>query len=241
MTLVVILIAGLVLLYFVLPDRFFVPGRARARFMHEQFVRQNGGASGDAEAEAMVGRIGARLAVPARERLKDVEFSVVRSAVPNACAIGAHHVCVTEGLIELLGRREGALAPVIAHELGHIVSGHAARRWKNGIFLSVVLFVLSLVVRGPWLGGALGIGKSLALSKFSRVQEFEADGCSLWLCRWAGYDPREAAAALEKVGRWHRGNQAKDPISRYFASHPPTEVRIKEIHRLADEMDRGAA
>lgn len=236
--LLLILLVVLVVAYFLLPDRMFSPGRGRARYILDQFVLQNGGSSGDTDSEELVSRIGSRLSAPAGDRLKDVDFLVVRSAVPNACAIGVHHVCVTEGLIELLDKRETLLAPIVAHELGHILAGHAARRWKDHIFLTGFLYLVILVFRSPWLINALGLGKSLALSKFSRVQEFEADASSLWLCRWAGYDPRDTAEALRRVGAWYENKQATDPISQYFASHPPTDLRIEEIDRLAREMEQ---
>ncbi len=237
--LLLLLMVVLVAAYFLLPDRYFAPGRKRARFMLDQFVLQNGGACGDAASEGLVSRVGSRLAAPAGDWLEDVEFSVVRSAVPNACAIGAHHVCVTEGLIALLDRSEALVAPIVAHELGHILAGHAARRWKDHIFLTGLVYLAIFVFRSPWLINALGLGKSLALSKFSRAQEFEADASSLWLCRWAGYDPGAAAEALRRVGAWHQNKQATDPISAYFASHPPTELRIEEVERLAREIEQG--
>lgn len=235
--LLLILMIVLVVAYFLLPDRLFSPGRGRARYILDQLVLQNGGACADATSEALVSRIGSRLSAPAGDRLRDVDFSVVRSAVPNACAIGVHHVCVTEGLIELLDRRETLLAPIVAHELGHILAGHAARRWKDHIFLTGFLYLAVFVLRSPWLINALGLGKSLALSTFSRAQEFEADASSLWLCRWAGYDPRQAAEALRRVGAWYENKQATDPISQYFASHPPIELRVEEVERMAKEIE----
>ncbi len=233
-----VLLVILVAIYFLLPDHLFSPGRGRARYVLDQFMMQNGGACTDAGSRELVSRIGSRLSAPARERLNDVEFSVVRSAVPNACAIGDHHICVTEGLIDLMGKREALLAPIVAHELGHILAGHAARRWKDHIFLTGFLYLLIFVFRSPWLVNALGLGKSLALSKFSRAQEFEADASSVWLCQWAGYDPREAAEALRRVGAWYENKQVSDPITQYFASHPPIELRVEEVKRLAGEIEQ---
>ncbi len=222
----------LVVVYLVTPSRVFTPGKQKSKRFLETFVAQNGGRNDDPEVKRLIHRIVGRFSPVVHNQLDDIDFTVVMSKIPNACAIGIHDICITQGLIDLLDRRDTYLAPIIAHELGHIVCGHAATRWKDGVFMNIATFMLTLVFRSGWLSGLFA---SAALSKFSRVQEFEADAFSVRLVKSVGYNPEHAAIALEKVTAFYKGHIGNDVITRYFASHPPLDQRLEQMKQIANE------
>jgi putative metalloprotease len=222
----------LVVVYLVTPARVFTPSRQKSKRLLEDFVAQNGGRNDDPEVKRLIHRIVGRFVPKVRNQLDDIEFTVVLSRAPNACAIGANDICVTQGLIDLLDGRDGYIAPIIAHELGHILCGHEAARWKDSIFLNIGAFLLARFLRSGWLTGIL---TSVALSRFSRAQEFEADAFSVRLIKAVGYNPALAADALEKVTAYYKEHIGNDAISRYFASHPPLDQRLDQMKQIAQE------
>ncbi len=230
--LVAIVAMILIFVYLVTPTRIFSPGKEKSRMFLEDFVARSGGRSDDPKTNRLVHRIVRQFQPVVRDQLNDIEFTVVLSRVPNACAIGAHNICVTQGLIDLLGQRECYIAPIIAHELGHIVCGHAAKRWKDRMFLNIGAVILSFVLRSGWITGILA---SAALSKFSQSQELEADAFCVRLVKSVGYNPDHAATALEKVTSYYKDHMGSDVISRYFASHPPLERRLHHMKQIAQE------
>ena len=51
----------------------------------------------------------------------DINLKIIYDSSPNACAIGRHTICVTEGLLKL---SDNEIMGVLAHEIGHLAYGH---------------------------------------------------------------------------------------------------------------------
>ncbi|GAB3060431.1 M48 family metalloprotease [Sediminivirga luteola] len=186
-------------------------------------------------------------------------------AQPNAFATGRNPehaaVCVTEGILRILNRRE--LRAVLAHELSHIgnrdilISSVAAA--LAGIVTSVAnlafflplgaedddaphpLAAMLMLVLGPLAAGLI----QLAISR-SREYEADADGARL------SGDPLALASALEKIEAGTRAvplapegsavSQAHLMIANplagegaaaMFRTHPPTSERVRRLHKMA--------
>lgn len=229
--LVLLLLATSVALYVLMPARAFTPGQRLSAWMLRGMHARFGGESKDAASTSLIQRAADRVRAPAGDRLPPVQLSVLRSPQPNAFAVGVHHVCVTEGLLDVCERREDLIAPVLAHEFGHILAGHAARRFKNQAFGIGLAVAATFVLRSPWLLRSSGLLRSLVLASFSRSQEFEADACAIWLLDHAGYDPAKLADVLARLDDWYRHYQGRqdDALTRFFSTHPPLADRIREI------------
>jgi heat shock protein HtpX len=169
--------------------------------------------------------------------------------VPNAFASGSSAeqaaITLTGGLVELLDRRE--LRGVLAHEVGHVVSGDVAatteivRRAMTGVTLANLgSWVLADALDSPllWLVGAIGSAayaarKTRDIAEFNRTRELAAD-------RFAVVAAGEAAglqSALVKLERamlhrevpeWLRFAAIMEP-AHPEATHPPTLERVLGI------------
>lgn len=178
------------------------------------------------------------------------------AAKPNAFAVGDREdsaICVSEGMLRLLGRRE--LAGVLAHEVSHIANrdlwimglADAMTRliwmvsWVGRLMLIVnlPLFLLGLATV-PWIVPILLVVAPAAMSllqlSLSRIREYEADRGA---ARLTG-DPGALASALRKLegGPWRfwedmlmpRRNRPEPSLLR---THPSTEARIARLRELA--------
>ncbi len=241
--LLIILIIVLLATYAVLPARYFALGKGMTRRFLDRMLSQSGGESRDPAARALVERTARRLSESAGDAMPAIEYRVVRTRTPNAFAVGGHYICVTEGLIDLVDRREDLLAAVLAHELGHILHGHAARKLKENAFMAGAWILLAVVLRSPMLTQASRLARTLALSNFSQSKEHEADAAALWLLDWADYDPARLATALRAIDAWHQENGGSGPamLTRFFSSHPPVADRVARIERLAADIKAGRA
>ncbi|HTS22911.1 MAG TPA: zinc metalloprotease HtpX [Casimicrobiaceae bacterium] len=188
---------------------------------------------------------------------------LIDEAQPNAFATGRdpEHAAVaaTTGILQLLNPRE--LRAVLAHELTHVkhrdtltstitasVAGAISTLAQFGMFVggrdddnrNPVLALLVLIL-AP-------VAAMLIQLAISRAREFEADRGGAQISR----DPRALADALAKIQRYAKGLPLEaaethpataqmmiiNPLSggglsRLFATHPPTEERIRRLLALA--------
>ena len=139
---------------------------------------------------------------------------------------------------------ESQVASVLAHEIAHIASRHAARQ-----LTTVAMTKWSLSLLGSLLGNSGGAGGAQVAAeflasgvflKFSRDEEREADRVGLALMT-----PR-------RVGRPRHGGDVRDPARRqsgrdpssveaFFSSHPSPQDRIKELSGRGGRASDGPA
>ncbi len=101
------------------------------------------------------------------------ELYVSQTPVFNAGAYGVDNpfIVIHSAALELLGEDE--LRVLVAHEMGHVVSGHALYRTIAEILLNVSLGVL------PFLAGVALLPIRLAVLEWSRKAELSADRAGL--------------------------------------------------------------
>lgn len=215
-------------------------GPAAVPQLPQQLQREVGPAYADARLQAYVDGVGRGLV--ARSGIGgNYRFIVLDLPVANAHAVG-NYIFVTRGLLALLDD-EAELAAAFSHELGHLVEGHGARRARarKG--------VLDAAVEAAMTTGSVSVGRSvardglLALRRYSRDQELEADRIGVGMLVRAGYRGSAMSSLIDKLRRQGQFElqllgQAPDAIDRRSATatHPAPVER-----RLALEADPDAA
>ncbi len=185
----------------------------------------------DAEMERHLNDMGRRM-IPADFTAEGVEFSfkIFRSPIVNAFALPNGSIYANLGLIARM-ETEDQLASVLAHEITHVVNGHA--------FLSSRGDVVAAVPRG--IAIALGFGLVadmiyvIAANGYSRDMEKEADLNGLEYCTRAGYNPRQAPTSLERllVDPEHEYKPGMDNI--FYSDHPKINDRIEYLTKEIEE------
>jgi len=158
--------------------------------------REVGAAYPDAELQAYVDRVGQKL-VRSSALTGSYRFAVLDLPVVNAHALG-DYVFVTRGLLAVLDD-EAELAAALGHELGHLTQRHAARRARarQG--------VLEAAVEAAATTGSATVGRSvardglIALRRYSREQELEADRIGLGYVVQAGYRSSAMASLIDRL------------------------------------------
>jgi len=134
---------------------------------------------------------------------------------------------------------EAELAGLMAREIAHVAARHATRYATRKYAWNMIS--LPLAYLGPASLGTRQIGP-LALKKFSRDAESEADLLGIEYQYAAGYDPQAFVDALEKLHatelQMRNRRSTASPrgasvplhqqIARAFATYPPTEERIQK-------------
>jgi predicted Zn-dependent protease len=207
---------------------------------HPKVLEQFGGEYANPRVKAYVQRIGERLAQRSELAGRPFVFTVLNSDVSNAFALPGGYIYITRGLMSLMGS-EAELASVLGHEIGHVTARHTAERLSRGQAANIFTQILSMgvaVATGSGSAGnlaaqATGAGAGVWLAGFSREQEFEADKLGVRYMAVEGYDPREAADMLAKLGEegrftaklLGRAPESSDEFS-LMQSHPRTADRV---------------
>ncbi len=180
----------------------------------------------DAGVVRFVGEITARLAGCVRDRRRRFCACPVRAAEINAFALPGGYVFLTRPLLELCGADPHEVAFVLAHEMAHVLHGHAMERVVNGWMLNAAGRALPL--RG-WAGGlVMQQVRELAERAYSREQELEADLLGARLAHAAGFDAHAAIRLLSRLPPV----PAATAFDRYFATHPPFVERLANLRRV---------
>jgi hypothetical protein len=148
---------------------------------------------------------------------------------------------------------EAQLAFVLGHETGHYLRRHLWQRFRDASAKSSFLQVLSIAMHFaaaaagvplPELGASgaqLGAGFATlgSVYAFSRDGEREADEIGFELMVRAGYDPREAPQAWDRLMAEARASGTSRPPL-FFATHPPLDERVTTLEQLTDRAAQGA-
>jgi predicted Zn-dependent protease len=210
------------------------------REQHPQVLAEFGGAYDNPKLAAYVQKLGETLVAQSELKGHSFKFTVINSDIYNAFALPGGYVYITRGLLALMSS-EAELASVLGHEIGHVTARHTAERISRtqaaNIFSSVLGIGVAILTgsgdAGNMAAQATGSGAAVWLAGFSREQEFEADKLGVRYMAADGYDPREAADMLSKLGEGVRLSmkelgrppESADEFS-IMQSHPRTADRV---------------
>jgi predicted Zn-dependent protease len=152
-----------------------------------------------------------------------------QGGVLNAFASLGGHVVIYRGLIDRMPN-EDALAAVIAHEIAHVRHRHPAASLGRGVAIALLLSVIGMSSGTGVADRVVGAAPNLALLKFSRNQEEEADADAM----------RAVAKAYGHVGgvqdlfRVFQDARPEAPGAvQFLLTHPVTAQRLQSVASTA--------
>ncbi|GHO90947.1 hypothetical protein KSF_009950 [Reticulibacter mediterranei] len=124
--------------------------------------------------------------------VKEPELYVAQHPVPNAYTSGHDHpyIVVTTGLLDLMNQDE--VLAVIAHELGHIKSGHVLYKTMARC-ITLLLTIIGDMTLG--IGRLIGRALEATLLEWDRMSEFTADRSALMVVQ----DPQIMLSLMMKL------------------------------------------
>jgi Zn-dependent protease with chaperone function len=172
------------------------------------------------------------------------ELYVTQTPFANAAAVGFEKpfIVINSGTLSLLSREEQRF--VLAHEVGHVMSGHTT-------YTTIALLLLQLGLGGlPFLAGVALLPFQLAILEWYRKAEFSADRAGLLGCQdlraaagtmlkfaggSGGDDEIDIDAFLRQAAEYETGGNAWDAVLKAlntaFRDHPFATVRAAELER----------
>ena len=203
-----------------------------------EMAAQMGGVSRNAQAVALVQRVGDGLARQSVAAKSPYRFSFHVLADPktvNAFALPGGPVFITEGLLRLL-KTEAELGGVLGHEIGHVVARHSSERLAKQQLTQNLLGAL-VAGSGDYTTAQIGqmVG-SLINMKYGREDELEADALGIRIMVEGGYDPRGMIRVMEVLASASSGSRQPEFVS----THPAPENRAEKIKQaIAKQYPQG--
>jgi predicted Zn-dependent protease len=203
-------------------------------------VRRQTHADPDPQIAQVPAAVGSRLTAGSKKGQR-FQFEAYEAGEPNAFALPGGFIFASGSILRLCllpgrgapGRELDQVAFVLAHEIGHVLYGHAIER-------VAVNSAATLARRMAPAGGALsawlaGTGIRFLETAYSRNQELEADQFAVRLSGAAGYDPQAGVELLRRLSEVSRSADASG-LGRYFSTHPDVNLRIESIRRQIEAM-----
>ena len=206
--------------------------------------------STDANATALVKRVGQRLATAVETYLRENgyanelqyfnwEFNLVKDDAVNAFCMPGGKIVVYEGLLPVT-QDEASLAIVLGHEIAHAVAKHSAeqisKKYNQSQFTQLGGAILSSTVgdgAAQVATAMASIGLQFANAHYSRENESEADHMGLVFAAMAGYDPAVAVTFWQRMSAASGGGSTS-----YLSSHPSDAKRITDIQKWLPEAQQ---
>ena len=159
------------------------------------------------------------------------QFKVVDTEEINAFALPGGFIYVNRGLITEADN-EAELAGVIAHEIGHVVARHGAKRMTKVIAFQIGLSVFEAMNDKDrdteiqlMVANALATGYLL---KNSRDNERQADDLGTENLYHAGYHPMALAHFFDKLKSEH----SPGTLEVFLSTHPSPGERVRNVEAL---------
>src|SRR3990172_7241588 len=193
--------------------------------------------SRDAAANALVQKVGKRIAAVAPLPDAQWEFVVFESKEANAFCLPGGKVGVYTGLLPVT-RDEAGLAAVIGHEVAHAVAHHGAERMSQELIRQTGGEVLAASMsnadpRTQAIAATVyGLGTQVgAILPYSRLHESEADQMGLIYMARAGYDPEAAVGFWQRFSEYNR-QSGGGSVPTLLRTHPVDATRIRQLQEL---------
>ena len=184
------------------------------------------------EKVARVNRIFNKLAPQYNSHGMGLRCTVLHDSTINAFAIPGGNVYVYSGIVDFL-QNDDELAAVIAHELAHVERRHSLKNVRASSALVALLKVAVKNTKDRETWGA--VLSALALMKFSRTQEDEADDVGQFKLASAGFDPAAQIAVWERFKSKEGGKSSG--LAKYLSSHPSHDQRIENAKKNLAKMN----
>ncbi len=193
----------------------------------------------DAETEALLNDMAGPLFEAAGLSRASAKVVLIQDNSINAFVAGGQIVYIHSGLIDAASSAN-EVQGVIAHEIGHIVGGHAVFQ-NDGGYLGVTLLSMLLGAAAMAAGsgdagaGIMAAGQRAAIGKylaFSRVQEASADAAGTKFLNGAGISGKGMLSFFDKLtAQMHRyGYYATDPeVDPFAQTHPMSQDRVDTL------------
>ena len=197
------------------------------------FEKEFGGKVPNAQLQAYVSQVGGAVS-RVSDRPMPYEFHLVASKVPNAFALPGGKVFVTVGLMSRM-TNERQLAAVLGHETGHVAARHNVKGMQRQMGAAVLVDIAARVASGNQSDAAKTVTQvvtGVANLKYSRDDEYQADGVGIKYMARAGYNPWgmvELLTVLKNLSESDPGSFAE-----MFQTHPLSRKRIEEAKELIE-------
>jgi len=182
---------------------------------------------------AMVQRVGKRIAAVAQLSNAQWEFVVFESPEANAFCLPSGKVGVYTGILPIT-KDEAGLATVIGHEVAHAAAHHGAERMSEAMLTQLGGSALNSYLGGKdpktqaLASSAYGLTAQLGVAlPHSRSQESEADHVGLLYMARAGYSPDASVAFWERFAAYNQKAGSTTPW--FLRTHPLDEKRIQDL------------
>ena len=195
----------------------------------------------DAETEAMLADMTRPIIQAAGLSPNNVRVVLVNDPSINAFVAGGQIVYIHSGLIDAADNAN-EVQGVIAHEIGHIVGGHAVFQNDGGYtkisILSLLLGAAAMAAGAGEAGtGILMMGQRAAIGKylaFSRIQESSADAAGARFLNTAGVTGKGMLTFFNKLtAQMHRygyyATQSNPEVDPFAQTHPMSADRVENL------------
>lgn len=181
----------------------------------------------------LVEQVGNRLAQASEHAGWPWQFLLVRGEKPEAVCLPGGKMIVSEGMVARCGNEAG-LAAVMSHEIAHVVAHHGNQRMADQMAHSGRSWLkpwkrnVSADAKQEMIQASYGLTPAgNEANPFSSVHEAEADSIGLKIMAKAGYDPREAPRAWERLAHGERQDRPE-----FAHLHPADTDRTKKLSNL---------
>lgn len=197
-----------------------------------QVVQQQQRRCADPPVVELLTGTGAALAGRVKDKRRAFDFICLSGEAPEAFCLPGGYVFVSRAMIDLCDRNADQLAFVLAHEIAHILEGHALQRMVANAVLGAATRAGAVKYAATGTLGKLGI--EFLTKAYSREHERAADALGLRLTCAAGFDGRAAITVFEKLAALEQPN---GPL-KYFSTHPEAHDRIAHLRCLLEQRQK---
>ncbi len=156
------------------------------------------------------------------------EFHLLDDVQVNAWCMPGGKVAVYTGILPITKDATG-MAVVLGHEVSHALAGHGNERISQAMIAQYGGSILgSAISSSQWqqvFQQAYPVGAQVALLKYGRSQELEADQMGLYLMAMAGYNPQQAIPFWQRMEAQSSGSSTPE----FLSTHPSPGNRIADI------------
>lgn len=172
-------------------------------------------------------------------------FVILEDNTINAFAAPGGYIFITTAAL-MAAKNEDELAAILAHEVAHVVRGHALGTIKKSRWAGVAKSTLDATVEldEASLGKLTGVFENamddmvdgLLVKGYSRKTEFEADRVGMDIMVHAGYDPGAFVRYLQTLSATQSTGSGG-----FSATHPKASDRVKKLKKMVAKVRRRRA